>query len=50
MNLEIILTLGPPYVNNFSKSVIQQEWKNQDKKLFYQSVVLIFYLQIDLTI
>jgi hypothetical protein len=34
MNLEIILTLGPPYVNNFSEIVIQQEWKNQDKKLF----------------
>jgi hypothetical protein len=34
MNLEIILTLGPPYVNNFSKIVIQQEWKNQDKRLF----------------
>jgi hypothetical protein len=22
------------YVNNFSNNVIQQEWKNQDKKMF----------------
>jgi hypothetical protein len=50
MNLEIILTLGPPYVNNFSKSFIQQKWKNQNKKLFYQNVVLILYLQIYLII
>ncbi len=30
------------------KSVTQQKWWNQNKILFYQNVVLIFYLQIDL--
>jgi hypothetical protein len=54
MNLEIIIiiffvNLGLPYVNNFSKNVTQHESIIENKKLCYHGVVLIFYLEIELT-